>query len=385
MLRKNEKPGGEDLTYIKNGVLLLPEGEAINTVLAFDTHIRGLIQESQIGDGEVIDAGGKLVSPGLTDLHIHGFMGDDASDGNAEGLDRISKNLIKNGVTSFLPTTMTLSYAELERAFDCARRLQGNESGSSILGINAEGPFIAEGRKGAQDGKYIKPIDADFLIRHSDIIRLTTVAPETEGAIEAIKKVKEKTDVVISVGHSDASGEQTKAGFDAGITHATHLFNAMSPLGHRNLGVAGAALTDDRVSCELIADTFHVNPDLYKMLYTLKGDKLVLITDCMRAGGMPDGEYTLGGQRVTLRGIECRLDDGVIAGSVLTLNKAVYNFKKHTGLSYVEAVRLASANPCAAIGQTDRGILEVGKVADVVIFDYDFNAEKVFVGGKEKL
>lgn len=373
------------MTYIKNGVLLLPEGEAINTVLAFDTHIRGLIHESQIGDGEVIDAKGKLVAPGLTDLHIHGFMGDDASDGDAEGLDRISKNLIKNGVTSFLPTTMTLSYAELERAFDVARGLRGNESGSSILGINAEGPFIAEGRKGAQDGKYIKPVDADFLIRHSDIIRLTTVAPETEGAIEAIKKVKEKTNVVISVGHSDASGEQTKAGFDAGITHATHLFNAMSPLGHRNLGVAGAALTDDRVSCELIADTFHVNPDLYKMLYTLKGDKLVLITDCMRAGGMPDGEYTLGGQRVTLRGIECRLDDGVIAGSVLTLNKAVYNFKKHTGLSYAEAVRLASANPCAAIGQTDRGSIEVGKVADVVIFDYDFNAEKVFVGGKEKL
>ena len=373
------------MRYIINGRIMLPDGEISGKALAFDSRIRGVVDEKEAeGDG-IFDAQGGIVSPGLTDIHIHGFKGNDASDGDFSGLMKMSEDLIQNGVTSFLPTTMTLSEKELEKAFDCARKIRGKEKGASVLGVNAEGPFIAYGRKGAQNGEYIRPVDADFLVRHSDIIRLTTVAPETQGACEAIKKVGKASGIVFSMGHSDATGDEAQKGIEAGITHATHLFNAMSPLGHRNIGVAGAALTDGRVYCELIADTFHVSPRLYKMLYTVKKDRLVLITDCMRAGGMPDGEYTLGGQKVFLKGIECRLEDGTIAGSVLTLNKALFNFKKHTGLSYHEVINLASKAPCESIGEKERGTLEKGRIADITVFDNDFNVRKVFVSGVEKL
>ena len=228
----------------------------------------------------------------------------------------------------------------------------------------------------------IKNMDADFLIRNSDVIRLTTVAPETEGAIEAIKKVKANSDIVLSIGHTSATYAQAMAGIEAGISHATHLFNAMSPMNHREPGTVGACLASENVTCELIADTFHINPGLFKLIYGIKKDKLVLITDCTRAGGLEDGEYDLGGQLLTKKGIECRLPDGTIAGSVLTLNKALYNFKKHTGLEDHEVIYLASAGPAKLIGESERGSLEKGKRADIVVFDNEYNVRKTFVNGK---
>ena len=208
------------------------------------------------------------------------------------------------------------------------------------------------------------------------------MAPEVEGGTECAKKVFEDGRVLTSMGHTGASFEEAQAGIEAGVRHATHLFNAMTPLQHRNPGVVGAALSDERVSCELIADTFHVSAGLYRLVAKAKGDKLCLITDCMRAGGMEDGDYTLGGQHVIKTGIKCLLEDGTIAGSVLKLNEGVRNFKNNTALTLPEVIACASLNPAKAIGEADSiGSLEVGKCADIVIFDDEFNAVTTIING----
>ena len=375
------------MKYIKNGRIVMPDGIIEGKVLVFSGKIVDLIDEENIGSygfGEVYDAEDGLVSPGLIDLHIHGYMGEDSSDGIEEGLRRIAAEVTKNGVTAWLPTTMTVSLDQLETVFDIVRGLmKEGVDGAQIIGVNAEGPFISPKYKGAQKEENIKPIDPDFLIRNADVIKLTTVAPETEGAVEAIKKVKENADMVLSIGHTAATFEQAKAGIKAGISHATHLFNAMSPMNHREPGTVGACLASENVTCELIADTFHINPGLFELVYKIKKGKLVLITDCTRAGGLEDGEYDLGGQLLTKKGIECRLPDGTIAGSVLALNKALLNFKKHTGLSDHEIINMATEVPARLLGDFTRGTLEVGKRADIVIFDNDYNVVKTFVNGME--
>ena len=222
-------------------------------------------------------------------------------------------------------------------------------------------------------------------MQNAENIKLVTLAPETDMDLKFTKYVSHNTDIAISVGHTDATYEQTSAAFKSGARHVTHLFNAMTPFSHRAVGVIGAALENDSVSCELIADTFHISPVLFGIVERLKGDKLVLITDCMRAGGMPDGEYTLGGQPVTVRGIECRLKDGTIAGSILTLNGAVRNFLKNTGLPIYKVVNMASLNPSRVIGEdTRRGSIEVGKYADLVIADSDVNIKSTIIHGEKQ-
>ena len=204
-----------------------------------------------------------------------------------------------------------------------------------------------------------------------------------DGALECIKKVYDDGRVLVSMGHTGASYDEANAGIEAGVRHTTHLFNAMTALQHRNPGVVGATLSDEKVSCELIADTFHVSPGLYKLVAKAKGDKLCLITDCMRAGGMADGDYTLGGQHVIKTGIQCLLEDGTIAGSVLKLNDAVKNLRANTELSLEEVFACASLNPAKAVGEADRiGSLEVGKCADIIICDGDINVITTIIDGK---
>ena len=200
---------------------------------------------------------------------------------------------------------------------------------------------------------------------------------------ECIKKLAKESDVLISMGHTDAKFEEAMSAARDGVNHATHLFNAMSALAHRNPGVVGAALASTNVSVEVIADTFHINPGLYSIIAKVKGDKMVLITDCTRAGGMPDGEYDLGGQPIFLKGIECRLADGTIAGSVLKLNDAVKNVLLHTDLPVYEIFNMASLNPAKAIRKADRiGSLEAGKDADIIITDDNINVIMTIKKGK---
>lgn len=372
---------------IVNGKIVLPDRVLEGAALLYDQKILGVATESEVpAEAERIDAQGNYVIPGLLDMHIHGYLGEDASDGSFDGIRTMAEGVAKNGVTSFLPTTMTVSYDELRAAFAQIRRsveesAKDSWQGAQILGVNAEGPFINPGKKGAQAGENIRPGDAAFLQEYLDIIRVFTIAPEMPGNLDCIREMAGKT--LISMGHTAATYAQAEAAIDAGVGHVTHLFNAQTPLMHRDPGVVGAALTDDRVSAELIADTFHVSPHLYSLVTRMKGDKLVLITDCTRAGGLADGEYTLGGQPIFVKGIECRLADGTIAGSVLKLNNAVRNLLDYTDLPVWEAVNAASLNPARRIGvDGSKGSLETGKDADIAIVNENFDVLRTIVGGR---
>lgn len=375
------------MKYIKNGRIIIPGGEIKGKVLVFSGNIVDIIDEKSIGEygfGDVIDAEGGIVSPGLIDIHIHGNMGEDISDGNEDGLLKMSKSVVKTGVTAFLPTTMTLPISELEKSFDIVRKYKDKETGGAVvLGVNAEGPFIAPSKKGAQKAENIRKADAEFVIKNSDVIKLTTIAPEQDGALEQIKKIKENSDVIVSIGHSDANYGEAMEAFSVGVSHATHLFNAMTGLLHREPGTVGAVLTSDNVYCELIADTIHIHKALFKAVYELKKDKLILITDSTRAGGLGNGQYDLGGQMFTLTDGKCLLPDGTLAGSVLRLNDALRNFRDATGLENWQVIKLATLNPATELGDNTRGSLEKGKKADIVIFDDVFNVKKVFVSGRE--
>ena len=372
---------------IVNGKLILKDSIAENMAIVFDDKIEKIapLSDIDISAYEVIDAEGMFVSPGLVDMHIHGYLGADASDADVEGIKKMAEGIIKNGVTAWCPTTMTVSKAEIEAAFDAVREVKNSNSyyGSRILGVNSEGPFINAKKKGAQAEEHILKPDADFIEKHSDLVKLFTVAPEVEGAAQCIEKVSKNTNVLISMGHTDATYEEAVEGIKNGVRHTTHLFNAMTALSHRSPGVVGAALADGNVSTELIADTFHVNKGLFGLIAKIKGDKLCLITDCIRAGGMPDGNYTLGGQPVHKEGIKCLMEDGTIAGSVLKLNEAVYNLYENSDLELYEAVNSASLNVAKALGEDKEiGSLEEGKRADIVIADEKFNVKTTVLGGE---
>ena len=371
---------------VVNGKIILKDRIIEGSALLFSDVIEGILPVDKIpSDAEIIDANGGYVSPGLIDLHIHGYLGKDVCDGEAESIRTIAGGIVKNGVVGFLPTTMTVDMKVIRKALEVCRDLKEESktwAGSAILGCHAEGPFISEAKKGAQDAKYILKPDAKFVKEYADVIKIITLAPETDTEdFAAIREITRDTDVVISMGHTSADYNTAMKGTEAGVKHATHLFNAMTPMAHRAPGVVGAALNSD-VSCELIVDTFHVLPCFYDMLYKLKGRKLCFITDCLPAGGLPYGEYTLGGTKIIYNDIVCRLEDGTVAGSVLPLNKGVWNVYTNSSIPLWECVNGASLNPATAIGiEKAKGSLEVGKDADIIITDEEFNINKTIIGG----
>ena len=366
-----------------NGRILLPDREVRGQALLFDEKIRGISSEVP-SDARVLDAEGCYISPGFVDVHIHGYLGEDASDGSVPGLRRMSEGILHNGVTSFLPTTMTVPWPELEAAFEAVRALREESlspafRGAEILGVHAEGPFINPKKKGAQSEAAILPPDADRMLPFSDLVRLITVAPEMPGGLACIERLSRV--MAVSVGHTDADFDTARKALSAGADHFTHTFNAMTPLNHRNPGAVGAALTGS-AWCELIADTFHVHPGVFSLLRKTVGEHLVLITDCTRAGGLGDGEYTLGGQPIFVEGIACRLADGTIAGSVLKMNEAVRNWREHSGAPMFEAVACASLHPAASVGAAERkGSLLPGRDADLLLLEEDCSVRAVFRAG----
>ena len=376
------------MQYIINGTILLPVGAVMGCALAFDKgRIAGIVEAPPAG-ANIIDAAGGVIAPGLVDVHIHGFMGWDASNGSAEELRAMSQRLAGWGTTSWLPTTMTLDWPVLEKCFSAIRvardaSIQEDWNGAQVLGCHAEGPFISSKKKGAQSESSIQSPDIEKLRPWTDVVRLMTVAPEVEGALPFIREAA-RLGVTLSMGHTDATAAQALSGVEAGITHATHTFNAMSPMSHREPGAVGAALSDGHVYCELIADTFHVNPLLFGIMARQKGDHLVLITDSIQVAHLPDGPHDQSGQTVVVDGIRCRFPDGTIAGSSLTLDMAVRNFRKYTGLPLYEVVNMASLYPARSIGTDDRkGSLEPGKDADILIADGDFNIRQTFIRGRQ--
>jgi len=373
-----------------NGKVILKDGIYEDKVLLIDKKIKGIVDKDTFDDNnidEIIDAEGCYISPGFIDIHIHGSGGSDAMDGTIEALKTISNTILSYGTTGFLPTTMTMDMSSIHVALNAVKRAMKIElDGAKVLGAHMEGPFINKKFKGAQREDYIITPEYTYIEDYIDVIKIITMAPEIKGSIDFIEFVKQTSNVTLSIGHSAATYEETIRAIEAGVSHSTHLFNAMTPLHHRNPGIVGAAFNND-ITCELIADKIHVHPELFKLLLKIKGeDKLILVTDSMRAGCMKDGVYELGGQDVQVIEGKAQLIDGSLAGSVLTLNQAVRNFVDATEAPLYEVIKLVTINPAKLIGmEKEKGSIEVGKDADIIVFDHNIKVKMAFVEGYNRL
>lgn len=335
--------------------------------------------ESQVTDNTVINAKNMLVLPGLVDIHSHGAMGYDFSDGKIEGLKKILAYQYSHGITSYCPTTMTLPGEKLLSVFQTMISWKNEKGLSKIVGLNMEGPFLDPKKSGAHKKEYISTPNAELFREYNkacgNLIRLMTVAPNMEGAIEMIRELKEE--VVISLGHSAAEYTTAKAAFEAGASHVTHLFNAMSPLEHRAPGLIGAAAESENCMAELICDGVHVHESMVRAAFKLFPDRIVLISDSMRAAGMENGTYDLGGQQVTVSGNKACLLDGTIAGSVSNLHDCLCNAVSF-GIPLEEAIAAATMNPAKSIGIFhETGSLTPGKRADIIFTDNNLKLLRV--------
>jgi len=373
-------------TVLINAKLILGNEIVEDKILLFDDKIIDIVDDvilSDSDDVEIIDAKGAYVSPGFIDLHIHGSGGADVMDATPDALEILSTTLPQTGTTSFLATTMTMSTQEIDNALQNIQKNGSSVTGANIVGIHLEGPFINPSKHGAQDQNYVQTPNFEFIKNYMNEVKMITLAPEIEGAEDFIKQMhKEYPHVILSIGHSDTNYDQAIQSFKWGISHVTHLFNAMPSYHHRKPGLVGAVFDSD-VSCDIIADLVHTHASTLDLTYRLKGDKLILITDAMRAGCMKCGTYDLGGREVEVKDGKAVLEDGMLAGSVLKMNEAMANMCKHTDISIVKVVNAVTKVPAQKLGLS-KGELKIGYDADIVFFDEDFSIISTIVSGKVK-
>lgn len=370
-----------------NSWIVTEEGKIKGNLIIEDGKIASLGNESAQGLMELPE--NYTVIPGFIDEHIHGAMGSDAMDGTFKDLSTIAKALASEGTTGFLATTMTQSPENICHALNAVKeyREQNPEEGAEILGVHLEGPFIAKEHVGAQPIEYVqKPLVETFKVYEEasgNNIKIVTLAPEVEGAENLIKYLVSKH-IVASVGHTGATYEDVKRAIAAGASNATHTYNAMKGVHHREVGTVGATFLFDEINAEIICDGIHVSAPAIQLLYKNKPhNKFTLITDAMRAKHMPDGMYELGGQPVIVKNNEARLENGTLAGSVLKMNLAVKNVMKFLNLPLEEVVKYATINPARNLHiDSEVGSIKVGKRANLVVVDENLNVIMTIRDGK---
>ena len=333
----------------------------------------------------VIDAEGKSLLPGFIDTHVHGAMGHDTMDASVEGLQAMAQFFASKGVTAFTPTTLTSSHEQILSALDSIRTAMSQpQSGALIVGAHLEGPYLNVEKSGAQNPDYVRLCSPDEAEQYfnSGVIRIVSLAPEFQENHWLIEQCNHRG-ITASLAHTKATYEQALTAFDLGLSQSTHTFNAMTHLLPREPGVVGAVMSDERVTCELIADGIHVYEGAMKVLWRAKGaERINLISDAMRACGMPDGEYKLDALTAFVKDGSARLANGTLAGSVLTMDVAVKNFVHATGADLHDILPTFSQNPARAIGlEHQKGSISQGKDADLVLIDNDFNVHKTIIGG----
>lgn len=363
---------------IKRGKVFQEDGNFLEQTLYVNDH--RLVDKAEYqDDGEVIDAEGLLVLPGLVDIHSHGAAGEDFSDGNPEGFKKILQYEKRCGITSYCPTSMTFPKERLRQIFASIKGAQ-TEDGATVVGINMEGPFLDPAKKGAHVEKWIAAPDVAFvreLNQDADgLMRLVTVAPNMDGAEEFIKEMHEE--VCISLGHTAADYDCASRAMKLGAHHVTHLYNAMQPFGHRAPGLIGAAMDDPECMVELICDGYHIHPSAIRAAFRMFGpERVILISDSMRATGMENGTYELGGQEVTVKDRKAVLKDGTLAGSATNLYGCMCKAVEF-GIPLEQAIMAATANPARSIGIFDRvGSIRIGKQADLLLVSENLELKRV--------
>ena len=363
---------------IKRGKVFQEDGNFLEQTLYVNDH--RLVDKAEYQyDGEVIDAEGLLVLPGLVDIHSHGAAGEDFSDGNPEGLKKILQYEKRCGITSYCPTSMTFPKERLRQIFASIKGAQ-TEDGATVVGINMEGPFLDPAKKGAHVEKWIAAPDVAFVRELSQdadgLVRLVTLAPNMDGAEEFIKEMHEE--VCISLGHTAADYDCASRAMKLGAHHVTHLYNAMQPFGHRAPGLIGAAMDDPECMVELICDGYHIHPSAIRAAFRMFGpERVILISDSMRATGMENGTYELGGQEVTVKDRKAVLKDGTLAGSATNLYGCMCKAVEF-GIPLEQAIMAATANPARSIGIFDRvGSIRIGKQADLLLVSENLELKRV--------
>ncbi|EGW40421.1 N-acetylglucosamine-6-phosphate deacetylase [Desulfosporosinus sp. OT] len=370
---------------IINGKIIIGNELETDKVIIFEDKIIDIIPRSEIHKysiNNLIDAKDNYVSSGFIDIHTHGAMGHDIMDGDLQGIRAICKRFVSYGVTGFLATTMTMDWDKIESALRVIKKAMVETSGSNVLGCHLEGPFISSKNPGAQNPIYMRHPDFELLRNYKNLIKVVTIAPELENTECFIRKCVD-SDIVISLGHSCGTYEDAINAIENGARSITHTFNAMTPLNHREPGIVGAAMCSSEVYCELIVDNIHIHPAAQRILLQSKGiEKIILVTDSMRASGLGNGRYELGGQCVVVENNSARLEDGTLAGSILTIANALRNFKRNTGISIINAVKTVTENPAKLLGMEESiGHIGIGKRSDIVVFDDNFSILYTFVSG----
>lgn len=363
---------------IKGGKVFQEDGSFLEQALYINDH--RLVDKAEYQDDEkVIDAEGLLVLPGLVDIHSHGAAGEDFSDGNPEGLKKILQYEKRCGITSYCPTSMTFPKERLRQIFASIKGAQTEEE-AKVVGINMEGPFLDPAKKGAHVEEWIAAPDAAFVRELNQevdgLVRLVTLAPNMDGAEEFIKEMHEE--VCISLGHTAADYDCASGAMKLGAHHVTHLYNAMQPFGHRAPGLIGAAMDDPECMVELICDGYHIHPSAIRAAFRMFGpERVILISDSMRATGMENGTYELGGQEVTVKDRKAVLKDGTLAGSATNLYGCMCKAVEF-GIPLEQAIMAATANPARSIGIFDRvGSIRIGKQADLLLVSENLELKRV--------